>query len=150
MQPDARIAAISHVIQLAIAPVFMLTGIASLLGVLTNRFARIIDRARLLEGHVTSVTGEHRVVMTGDLTTLRRRARKVIRAIGLCTTAALLVCVLIALLFISAVVDRDASDVVAVLFVLAMLTLIAGLVSFLQEIQLAIRSLRIGGDVPRG
>ncbi len=144
MQPDARISAIAHVIQLAIAPVFMLTGIASLLGVLTNRLARIIDRARLLEGHLLNVTGEHRSVMSSDLRTLSYRSRHINRAISLCTVAALLVCVMIAVLFISAFFEPDVSRGVAALFVLSMAALIAGLVSFLIEVQLATRSLRIG------
>ena len=144
MQPDVRISAISHIIQLAIAPVFLLTGIASLLGVLTNRLGRIIDRARMLEGHLPSVTGEHRMLIGTDLGMLSRRAMHVNRAISLFTVAALLVCVMIALLFVSAFFTTDISRLVAALFVLVMLGLIAGLISFLREIQLAIASLRIG------
>ena len=144
MQPDVRISAIAHVIQLAIAPVFLLTGIASLLSVLTSRLARIIDRARMLEGHLPSVTGEHRALIGTDLGMLSRRAAHVSRAIGLFTASALLVCVMIALLFLGAFFTADISRVVAALFVLAMIGLIAGLVSFLREVHLATASLRIG------
>ena len=144
MQADTRIADIAHVIQLAIAPVFLLTGIASLLGVLTNRLARIIDRARYLEGHIETLTGEHRQVTGGDLHMLSRRARYMNRAIGLCTIAALLVCVLISILFISAFFSPDVSRFVAVLFVVTMVCLIGGLLSFLREVRLATASLRIG------
>ncbi len=144
MQPDAPISAIAHVIQLAIAPVFLLTGIASLLTVLINRLGRIIDRARMLEGHLPSVTGEHRTLIGTDLGMLSRRATHVNRAISLFTTSALLVCVMIALLFVSQLLATDISQIVSVLFVLSMLGLIAGLVSFLREVQLATRSLRIG------
>ncbi len=144
MQTDARVAAIAHVIQLAIAPVFLLTGIASLLVVLTNRLARIIDRARVLEAHHVSATGEYRTVLRDDLTVLSRRARLVNWAISLFTLAALLVCVMIAVLFVSAFFTPNVSRIVASLFVLAMIGLIAGLVSFLREVQLATASLRIG------
>ncbi len=144
MQPDARVAAIAHVIQLAIAPVFLLTGIASLLVVLTNRLGRIIDRARMLEAHHVSATGEYRTLLSDDLTMLSRRARLVNWAISLFTLAALLVCVMIAVLFVSAFFTPNVSRIVAALFVLAMIGLIAGLVSFLREIQLATASLRIG------
>jgi hypothetical protein len=144
MQTDVRVEAIAHVIQLAIAPVFMLTGISALLGVLTNRLARVIDRARLLEGHLPDLTGEHKHVTSGDLRMLSRRARHINRAIGLCTLAALLVCLLIALLFVSALRSFNAAQVVSTLFVASMLCLIAGLVSFLREVQLATKSLRIG------
>jgi hypothetical protein len=144
MQPDVRISAIAHVIQLAIAPVFLLTGIASLLGVLTNRLARVIDRARLLEGHLPDLTGEYKLVVRDDLGMLSRRARHINRAISLCTTAALLVCVVIAVLFVSAFLSQDLSRLIAALFVIAMACVIAGLVSFLREVYLATQSLRIG------
>ena len=144
MQPDARISAIAHVIQLAIAPVFMLTGIASLLGVLTSRLGRIIDRARRLEDGLIDATGEHKHLMGSDLLMLSRRARHINRAISLCTIAALLVCMMIAILFISAFFAPDVSRVVAACFVLSMAALITGLLSFLREVQLATRSLRIG------
>ncbi|AMW04446.1 DUF2721 domain-containing protein [Gemmatimonas phototrophica] len=144
MQPNVQISAIAHVIQLAIAPVFLLTGIASLLGVLTNRLARVIDRARLLEGHLPDLTGEFKLVAGGDLTMLSRRARLINRAISLCTTAALLVCVVIAVLFVSAFLSQDLSRLIAGLFVIAMGCVIAGLVSFLREVYFATQSLRIG------
>jgi hypothetical protein len=144
MQPDARIADISHVIQLAIAPVFLLTGIASMLGVLTQRLARVIDRARLLEGHLPDLTAEHRAVVGDDLRMLSRRARHINRAISLFTMAALLVCVIISVLFVSGFFDRDISRFIAALFVIAMAGLITGLVSFLREVFLATQSLRIG------
>ena len=114
MQTEPRIADIAHVISLAIAPVFLLTGIASLLGVLTNRLGRIIDRARFLEGHINTVSGEHHVVVRDDLHMLKRRSRYMNRAISLCTVAALLVCILISGLFIGAFFAPDVSRFVAV------------------------------------
>lgn len=144
MQSNTGVQEIAHVIQLAIAPVFLLTGIGSLLAVLTNRLGRIIDRARLLEGHFDSITGEHKSVVGTDLHMLSRRARYMNRAISLCTIAAVLVCLLIAALFISAFYATDISRLVAVLFVLAMLGLTSGLLFFLREVQLATASLRIG------
>ncbi|MBL0938249.1 MAG: DUF2721 domain-containing protein [Gemmatimonadaceae bacterium] len=144
MQTDVQIESIAHVIELAIAPVFMLTGIAALLGVLTNRLARIIDRARLLEGGLPDLTGEHKSVASGDLIWLSRRARHINRAISLCTMAALLVCLVIAVLFVSALMSFNAAQFIAALFICTMVCLIAGLVSFLREISHATRSLRIG------
>lgn len=149
MPPDTAISGIAHVIQLAIAPVFLLTGIASLLGVLTNRLARIIDRARALEGVILDVTGEHKRVIGDDIFTLGKRADHVHRAIALFTGSALLVCLLIAILFLSALFQRDITQFVASLFVLVMVGVIAGLVSFLREIQIAMQSLRIGAQRSR-
>jgi len=144
MQSSAGVQEIAHVIQLAVAPVFLLTGVASLLGVLTSRLGRVIDRARLLEGHLDSTTGEFKSLMSSDLKMLGRRARYINRAISLCTIAALLVCLLIASLFVSAFYATDISRFVAVLFVLAMVCLTLGLLFFLREVRLATASLRIG------
>ncbi|MBP6775371.1 MAG: DUF2721 domain-containing protein [Gemmatimonadaceae bacterium] len=144
MQSDAPTAAIAHVIQLAVAPVFLLTGIASLLVVLTNRLGRIIDRARTLEGVVPDLTGEHHALISADLHMLSRRARYVNRGISLFTLSALLVCVLISVLFLGAFYTPDVSRLVAGLFVGAMIGLIVGLLAFLREVQLATASLRIG------
>jgi len=144
MQPDARISVISHVIQSAIAPVFLLTGIASLLVVLTNRLGRIIDRARLLETHHVDATTESQVTLGADLDILSQRARVINLGIILLTVAALFVCIMIGGLFISTFFERDVSLLISALFVLCMIALIAGLLFFLREIQLATASLRIG------
>jgi hypothetical protein len=132
-----QIAEIARVIQLSVAPVFLLTGVSALLGVLSTRLGRTIDRARTLE---TSASGH----VLQDLTVLSRRAKLIYRAILLATTCALLVCFVIAALFISAFVRFPVSAVVAVLFVAAMAALIASLLHFLREVFLATRVLRIG------
>jgi CRP-like cAMP-binding protein len=129
---------IARVIQLSIAPVFLITGIAGLLGVLSSRLGRTIDRARVLANQ-EDVKRYHE-----ELTILSRRAKIIYRAITLSTTSALLVCFVIASLFISAFVRFPVSTVVAVLFIGAMLSLIAALLFFLREVFLATRSLRIG------
>ena len=144
MLQDTFVPAISHAIQLAVTPVFLLTGVASLLNVLVTRLARIIDRARQLEGFITDMTGEHRTVIGGDIATLSKRARHVNTAISLCTGSALLVCTLVAVLFTSAFFKRDASTAIAALFISAMLCLIASLVTFMREILLATATLRMG------
>lgn len=133
---------IAHAIQLAVAPVFLVSGVGALLAVLTHRLSRIIDRARLLEAALTSpIANDH---MHAELATLTRRAQLINRAIGLATTCALLICSVITLMFLGAFAGFDASILVGVVFIVAMLALIGGLLSFLREVQIAIRSLRIG------
>lgn len=139
---------IGQVIQLAVAPVFLLSGVGVTLGVLANRLARIIDRARHLEQFVPAHAGETREVALAELETLSRRARLIHQAITLCTTCALLICLLIADLFVSAMLGVGLAVVTAGLFVLAMLALIGGYVSFLREIFLATHSLRFGKPGP--
>ena len=135
---------IAHVIQLAVAPVFLLSGVGVTLGVLATRLGRIIDRARLLETQVpTSVGTTHELALV-ELGTLSHRAQLINRAITLCTGSALLVCLLIASLFIGALLHLELVFPLAALFILAMVALIGGYLSFLREIFLATEGLRFG------
>jgi Protein of unknown function (DUF2721) len=147
-QQEAGVYAIAHVIQLAVAPVFLLTGVGAMLGVLTNRLGRIIDRARRLEDAHASAHAERRRHLEHDLHALSSRAGLINLAISLCTTCALLVCAVIAALFVGAFLETDLSGLVGLMFIAAMLALIGALVSFLREIQIATRSVRIGPGRP--
>ena len=138
------ISAIAHIIQLAVAPVFRLSGIGAMLGVMTSRLSRVIDRARVLEGRLEGAAPAAADFLESELAVLARRARLVGRAITLCTTTALLVCTVIAVLFLSAFVQFDTSIPIAVLFIAAMGTFFFGLLWFLREIFLATSSRRIG------
>ncbi|HUK42313.1 MAG TPA: DUF2721 domain-containing protein [Candidatus Acidoferrales bacterium] len=135
---------VAHAIQLAVAPVFLLSGIGAILVVLTNRLARIIDRARFLEERLEKPSLEPHTGLREDLKVLSRRAQLISRAITLCTVTALLVCTVIAMLFLSASLRFDASLLVSLLFVAAMSAFFFGLLWFLREIYLATVSLRIG------
>jgi hypothetical protein len=143
-QAGSEVTAIAHVIQLAVAPVFLLTGVGAVLAVLTQRLARIIDRARVLEERLPVAAEESRPRYLGQLGLLARRARLMNRAIGLCTTCALLICAVIVTLFIGAFLETDVSLAIGPLFVAAMLALFGGLLMFLGEIRLAMTGLRIG------
>jgi len=135
--------AVAHAVQLAVAPVFLLSGIGAILAVMTNRLGRVIDRARLLEERLEGAAPESVVTLRADLAVLSRRAKLNGRAITLCTMTALLVCTMIAVLFLSAFLQFDASISVALLFIAAMLCFFLGLLWFLREIYLATNSLRI-------
>lgn len=143
MPENTAISAVAHAIQLAVAPTFMLTAIGAMLGVMTNRLARIIDRSRILEVQVP-VDAAARDAIDAELHALLRRGRYVNRAITLCTITALLISTVIAILFLGAFVSFKASTAVGFLFVTAMLTLITALIYFLKEILLATSSIRIG------
>ena len=136
--------AVAHAIQLAVAPVFLLTGIGAILAVMTNRLGRIIDRARVLEDKLDAASAKLLATLRADLAILSRRAKLISRAITLCTTTALLICTVIAILFLSAFLPFDATIAVALLFVAAMSTFFLGLLTFLREIYVATVSLRIG------
>jgi hypothetical protein len=136
--------AVAHAIQLAVAPVFLLSGIGAILMVMTNRLGRIIDRARVLEDRLENARPELLASLRADLAILSRRAKLISLAITLCTTTALLVCTVIAMMFLSASLQFDATIPVVLLFIGAMLTFFLGLVWFLREIYVATVSLRIG------
>jgi hypothetical protein len=144
MQPATIIPTVAHVIQMAVAPVFLLTGVGAILTVLTNRLARIIDRARILEERLPTAEKSEQDKLHGKLATLARRSRLIHWAIILCTICALLICIVIATLFAGAFWTMDISTIIGLLFIFAMLALIGGLVSFLREISLATGSVRIG------
>jgi Protein of unknown function (DUF2721) len=133
MSNAVDIPTVAHVIQLAVAPVFLLTGIGAILSVLSGRLGRVIDRYRVLD----VMRGEERAARETEMGTLLRRARWIHLAITLCTICALLVCIVIAALFIGSELGKDSSTVIAVLFTGAMLAMIIGLMCFLREIAIA-------------
>jgi hypothetical protein len=135
---------IANAIHLAVAPVFLLTGIGALLGVMANRLGRVIDRARLLEGRLLQAAPEEVAGITAHLGVLSRRAKLINLAITCCTMTALLVCSVIALLFSGSFVRFNITIPVALLFIVAMLLLVMGLLFFLREVFLATSNLRIG------
>ena len=144
MHELSNMGTIAHVIQLAIAPVFLLTAIGTLLTVTTNRLGRIIDRARNLEGKLESTPPKGIAKIHAQLANLSRRSKLIYLAITLSTTAALLVCAVIAILFLGDFFSFNITIPVAVLFIIAMLSLVLALLSFLREVFVATANLRIG------
>jgi hypothetical protein len=144
MQVTSVASDIPHVIQLSVAPVFLLSGVGVTLGVLATRLGRIIDRARLLEQLAPGTTGTLPESAAEELRTLSRRAQLINRAITLCVASALCVCMLIAALFVGALLGLGLVALLAALFIASMLALIGGYLSFLREIFLATHSLRFG------
>jgi hypothetical protein len=134
---------IAHVVQSSVAPVFLLTGVAATLGVLTNRLARVVDRARALEERLEKEPAR-RGALLADLRVLERRARYINTAISMCAVAALLVALVVVSLFADAFLGVELAKAVALLFVAAMLCLAVAYILFLVEIRLAIVALRIG------
>lgn len=138
---DIQLGNIGSTIQLAIAPVFLLTGVGTNLAVLTNRLARIIDRSRVLEDRVRGNAGVDPAETHDELTALYQRATLINRAITLSTACGLLVCVVIAALFIGAAANVDLATFIAVCFVVGMFSLIGSFVYLLREIFVATRIL---------
>ncbi len=139
----ADAASIAHIIQLAVAPVFLLAGIGGILNVVAHRLARVVDRMRRLERELPTHDEETQATEIRELAVLDRRMTFCHYSVGLCVVAALLVCVVVVILFVANLVRLDFGSAVSVLFVLAMLSLTAGLLLFLSEITVATRQVRV-------
>ena len=145
MEPAANITTVAHAIQLAVAPAFLLTGAGAILAVLINRLGRVVDRFRVLERGLSGARRGELAEYKKEMARLTRRAWLIQRAITLCTIGALLICTVIAALFIGAVTGVDLSGTIAALFIGAMLAMIIGLLIFVHEISLATGGIHVVG-----
>lgn len=135
-----HIAGMTHAIQLAIAPVFLLTAVGTIINAIAGRLARAVDRRRAIEEILENRSGEARGNLEIELGILARRIVLIMRAIGLAVVSALFVCILIGTAFAAAFVSLDLSRPVALLFIASVIALTAALVLFMREVQLAARS----------
>jgi MFS family permease len=133
---------IGHVIQLAIAPVFLLTAIATILNLLAGRLGRAVDRRRVLAAACLKLDGEIADLARRELEYEQRRIRLMYNAISMAVFAALLVAALISLAFIDPFVQLDFTKLIALLFILAMVALVGSLAILLREIFYAVNSPR--------
>ena len=143
MHAEDQITDIARTIQLAVAPVFLLTALGTILTVLTNRLSRVVDRVRVLTERVAAHPPRSSLPPEEELAILGRRRNLVNRAIICATVAALLVCLVIAFAFIGFMLHRNFSDVMAWLFIGAMFSFIAALLLFLREIILTVSMIRL-------
>ena len=142
MAVDPHVFDITRTIQLAIAPVFLLTAIGTILNVLIGRLARAVDRRRILEEHLPHHVDEWREEALRELAMLHGRIVLVLWSVALAVLAALLVCLLIGTAFAGAYVSLDLSRPVAILFIAAVVALTGCLLLFLREISIAAFSAR--------
>jgi hypothetical protein len=143
---EVHVPEIAGVIQLAIAPVFLLTAIGTVIAALNIRLGRAVDRRRELEGRVPSLPAAELAPAREELAVIARRIRFVYFAILSAVVSGLFVCLLIAGAFLGAFVRTDLSYTIGAMFVFAVLALIACLLLFLREIFLAVSTPR---HVPR-
>jgi Protein of unknown function (DUF2721) len=138
---------VAHAIQLALAPVFLLTGIAGILNVMAGRLARIIDRGRQLTERALPEPLRGEDALRQELQGLERRRHLASAAITACTLSALLVCMVIAALFLEVLLHVDLKWLAGLLFTGSTLTLVVGLAYFLREVHLATQTVRIPASV---
>jgi len=137
------LATVTHGIQLAVAPVFLLTAVAGMIGTVAGRLARIIDRARVLENRIDASPSDH--PMTADfeeLQQLRNRARLVNACIALLTFCAILIGLTIMALFLGETTEMQIFRIATVLFLLGVSCFLLALLCFLTETLIATRVLK--------
>lgn len=140
---------VGHAIQLALAPAFLLTGIAGLLNVMAGRLARIIDRGRRLSELGQPSGPQLSEMQAQELGSLERRRHLASAAITACTFAALIVCTVIASLFLQVLLELDLGWIIGLLFTIATAAMVIGLGYFLREVHMATQSVRIPGAAKR-
>ncbi len=133
MQTIQNLSTVAETIQLAVAPVFLLTGIGAMLALMATRLARVVDRFRVLK----ETPSERHLQREEEMRMLLRRSRWVHRAITLSVLSALLICIVIVTLFLGTEINFAPSRAVSLLFICAMLMLICALLCLLREIFLS-------------
>lgn len=144
MSDTSQLADITHTIQLAVAPVFLLSALGTTLSVLTARLGRVIDRARVLEGRWAALAEAEQQHAKLELDTLSHRGTLIHRALTAGVIASLCVCLLIITAFIGYLTQSNLGSAVAGLFILAMGSFAVSLLSFLREVFYSLDSLRFG------
>jgi len=140
---------IAHGIQLSLAPVFLLTAIAAMIGVITQRLARIIDRGRQVESAIEDGATLRLQAFHEELVILRQRAKLVNVSLGVFTGSAICVGITAGALFLGEVSALKASPLVAVTFIGALVFFILGLLLYLAEVRLSRHTFRFGRHLPR-
>jgi MFS family permease len=135
--------AMAHTIQLAVTPVFLLSGLAALLNVFAGRLARAVDRSRVIQARFPELDRDGLERARDELRTLDRRMRLITGSILLSTMSAVAVCLVVTLLFVSRLAGGGYARTVAVLFIAAMALLVAALVLFLVEVRLGNAAIRL-------
>lgn len=149
MPYSPEVLTIAQTIQLSLSPVFMLAGIGALLNVLAGRLSRVIDRVRTLESYVSRSTGADAARHKWELGLLDRRMVIINRALFLAVSSAVMTCAVVATLFVAVLASLHIGQLVAILFILAMLLLIASLVAFMVEVSRSMEANRVRDETLR-
>jgi len=130
------------ILQLAIGPVILISGVGLLLLTLTNRFGRLLDRARLLH-HERLAMPEDAAAISAQIEILHRRAAILRRSVTLAAVTVLLVAILILVLFVAALLALEAGWLIVVLFCASQISLIGSMLAFIRDMNLALAAVRL-------
>lgn len=144
---DLSVSTVAEIVRVALAPVFLLSGISAFVNVLASRLARIVDRSRQIEPQLLASRGAEHDRLVGDLKVLDRRMSLINWATGLSVTSAVLTCLVVVLLFAANLIRTHLGTEIAWLFMASMLTIGAGFAVFLIETTVAARAIRIRSEL---
>ena len=145
--PDLSVNTVAEIVRLALAPVFLLSGIGAFLNVLASRLSRIVDRSRDIEPRLLASRGSEHDRWIGDLKVLDRRMSLISWATGLSVTSAILTCLVVIMLFAANLVRTRLGTEIAWLFMASMLAIGGGFAVFLIETTIAARAVRIRSEL---
>jgi hypothetical protein len=145
--PDLSVSTVAEIVRLALAPVFLLSGIGAFLNVLASRLSRIVDRSRQIEPMVLASRGHEHDRWLADLKILDRRMSLINWATGLAVTSAVLTCLVVVLLFAANLIQTHLGTEIAWLFMASMLAIGGGFAVFLIETTVAARAVRIRSEL---
>jgi hypothetical protein len=147
--PNLSVITVAEIVRLAVAPVFLLSGIGAFLNVCASRLSRIVDRSRDVEPRLLESRGAEHERWIGELQTLDRRMSLVSWAIFLSVLSAMLTCLLVALLFAASLTDTQFGTAIALLFIASMIAIGAGFAVFLAETWVGSRAVRVRSELLR-
>ena len=144
---DTSVRAVAQVIQVAIAPVFLLSGICAFLNVCVTRVSRTVDRARVVEPLLLQSKGTEHRRLRAEMKTLDQRLRYINQSISLSVLSAVLICIVVALLFAATLFEPNFGRAIALLFIASMTAIGIAFAIFLVETRIATRSMRVRPEI---
>jgi hypothetical protein len=145
--PALSVATVAEIVRLAVAPVFLLSGIGAFLNVCANRLSRIVDRARRVEPLLLESRGAEHDRFLREMQTLDRRVHLVSWAISLTVMSGVMICLVVSLLFAGSLTKTNFATSTALLFIGSMLAIGGGFAVFLVETRLASRTVRVRSEL---
>jgi len=146
-EPDLSVTTVAEIVRLAVAPVFLLSGIGAFLNVCANRLSRIVDRSRSVEPMLLDSRGAEHDRWLAEMRVIDRRMNLVSWAISLSVLSAVLTCLVVALLFGATLTRVHFGTAIALLFIASMAAIGAGFAVFLVETRLGSRSVRVRSEL---
>lgn len=145
--PNLSVTTVAEIVRLAVAPVFLLSGIGAFLNVCASRLSRIVDRSRDVEPMLLASRGPEHERWLGELRVLDRRMSLVSWAISLSVLSAVLICAVVVLLFGASLTSTHVATTIALLFIGSMIAIGLGFAVFLVETRLGSRAVRVRSEL---